>query len=107
MDYMRKGCERAFGKKFVAGTSWVQKRYFAPVLNGVATETYFTNGSFDPWSPLGISQENNTWTNPGVYAYQIARSSHCDDLSFKRKDKTPELNDAAAYVQLLLKKWSR
>ena len=107
MDYMRKGCERAFGKRFVAETKSTQRRYFDPVIHGITTEVYYTNGSLDPWAPLGISIEAGTWTNKYVYAYTINGSSHTDDLSYKRKDKTPELNDAAAYVQLLMRKWSR
>ncbi len=107
MAYMRKGCERAFGRKFFAHTMLTQRRYFEPVTRGITSETYYTNGSLDPWAPLGISVEAGTWTNANVYAYTINGSSHSDDLSYKRKDKTPELNDAAAYVQLLLRKWSR
>ena len=106
MDYMKKGCERSFGKPFTSGTDVTNSRYFEPMFHShEASEIYFTNGSLDPWMPLGIAEENGTWKNRKIYASMIAGSSHCDDLSFSRRNKTLALQNAAATLQLLLEKW--
>ncbi len=108
MDYMKKGCERAFGKAFHSGTALTNARYFEPMMHArESSEIYFTNGSLDPWSPLGIADELGTWKNRRIYATMIAGSSHCDDLSYSRKDKTLALQNAAATLQLLLEKWTK
>ncbi len=108
MDYMNKGCERLFGKGFHSGVEESNERYFEPMLNRhLASEIYFTNGSLDPWMPLGIALENGNWSNNHIYAFMIDGSSHADDLSYKRRNKTLALQNAAATLQILLEKWTR
>lgn len=107
MNYMRRGCERLFGRSFVAGTDDLNARYYYPLLSQKSSEIYFTNGSLDPWMPLGIATENGNWNNPNIYALMIDGSFHCDDLSYKRSTTTDPLKNASAIVQLLMKKWTR
>ncbi len=108
MEYMIKGCERLFKTSFHSGAQLTNERYFEPLLNAHdSSEIYFTNGSLDPWMPLGIALENGNWVNRRNYALMIAGSSHTDDLSFKRRNKSLALQNAAATIQLLLQKWTR
>ena len=73
-------CQRLFGMNGpnIAATNTT---YYQPLLDPAKTSNiFFTNGSTDPWSKLGITQENGNLTNPNVAADLIDGGSHCSDL---------------------------
>ncbi len=107
MNYMRRGCERLFGKGLSDSTAVFRQEFFEPTQHRESlSEVYYTNGSTDPFGLPGIAAEFGTWNNRGVYAQMIEGGAHCDDLSFRREPDDAH-KQAHAQIRLLLKKWTR
>lgn len=92
-DYHRGICKRLFGIDQPLDEDKTNKTYYLPLLESNVSKIFFTNGSRDPWSNLGISVENKNNTNPNTTVLTIAEAAHCDDL---RAPKATELQTVKA-----------
>lgn len=103
---MKRGCERLFGKQLKDMTDQTRKLLFEPTQkSNLTSDIYFSNGSDDPFSSLGIALEFGTWVNPNVYAHVTPGGTHGDDL-WATYEPTEAHKAAHAQIRLLLQKWS-
>ena len=70
--------------------------------NATGTKTVFVNGNYDPWSILGI-EENNT--DLERYAFVVDNGQHCDDLNSRAATDSTSLKWTRAQVIDILYNW--
>lgn len=70
-------------------------------LNPRVTNVYFTHGSIDPWSAIGVQETQNE----AAPAYVIPRHSHCADLYSASGRDTPEMKHVKDTIWSLVDKW--
>lgn len=94
-------CDRMFGIKHSVDTSYINKTYFQPILDGKASQILFTNGSDDPWKYLSISDERGNIPST-VNAAEVAGGSHCSDLG---NSDIGSIGKAQNLFRSLVKEW--
>ena len=70
--------------------------------NPTGTKTVFVNGNYDPWSILGI-EENNT--DLERYAFVVDNGQHCDDLNSRSGSDSTSLKWTRYQVIDILYNW--
>ena len=98
-------CKRFFGLGPV-NVSAVNEKLYQPLLDAAkATNIFFTNGSTDPWSKLGITPENGNASNPKVDVFVIQGAAHCDDLHADKPTDSSSLKQARTMFSAMLARW--
>jgi pimeloyl-ACP methyl ester carboxylesterase len=80
LQYNLDGCKNLYGITTPPDTDRMNKTYYEPLLDPSTTNIFFTNGSIDPYSILGIATVNGNVTNPNTAAFTLTGLAHCADL---------------------------
>jgi pimeloyl-ACP methyl ester carboxylesterase len=81
LQYHNEACNRLFGIHTQVNTDFTNSKFYTQLFAPSVNHIYFTNGSDDPWSLLGITDANPDHArNPLLQFFLIAGSAHCDDL---------------------------
>jgi pimeloyl-ACP methyl ester carboxylesterase len=94
-------CTRLFGIRGTVDTNYINRKYYAPLVAGKSSRTFFTNGSDDPWKHLGISPARRNVPR-SVDAALIEGASHCEDLGDPGRTST---RAAQTQFRSLVKSW--
>jgi pimeloyl-ACP methyl ester carboxylesterase len=95
-------CHRMFGMQGTVDTSHINQTFYQPILAGKITNTFFTNGTDDPWQHLAINPARGNVPS-SAEAMLIEGAAHCDDLGDPGKNKNVQA--AQDHFRELLKSW--
>ncbi len=103
-EYHRKLCGRLFGAEYEKAPDIEKSNatFYAPLLNPeTASRIFYTNGSTDPWSKLGITPDNSNTGNSATDFFVIQGAAHCDDLhGSSMSDSTWLIQSRAKFFEL-------
>ncbi|XP_059621345.1 putative serine protease K12H4.7 [Phlebotomus argentipes] len=70
-------------------------------LNPIITNVYSTHGQLDPWRPMGVQTDVNSFAPTVV----IPMASHCADLYSISDDDSPEMLASKLRIASLVRQW--
>lgn len=105
LAYHRNVCKRLFGLTQPAQTATLNSTFYAPLMDILVSNIYFTNGEQDPWSTLSLAEKNDNAINPKLDYYLIEGAAHCDDLHKPSTSDSESLKQARKTMESLLAKW--
>lgn len=103
--YQHVVCHQLFRLSKPAKIEYMNNTYYWPLINGDASNIYFTNGENDPWSTLSLTAANGNTQNANLAYHTIEGASHCVDMEAADKKDSKSLNQARKATQRLLAQW--
>jgi len=104
-DYYNQVCKRVFGFTKPVDTSFINKTFYGPLLAPDVRNIMFTNGSFDPWSELSITNERHNGQSPFLTLFTILAGSHTSDLHMASDNDSASLKQERAEFARVLATW--
>ena len=100
LDYFQNVCSELFGIDTLPDEKEMN-RYFGSD-NPKQTKVFFLNGDVDPWSVMGVHQEDMSLLRRAIL---IQNESHCADLTFVSQNDASPLSNAKNEVISQMVEW--
>lgn len=105
LEYHHTLCKRLFDIDTPARTDQMNERFYKPLRDPKHSNTFFTNGSTDPWMTLSLAVANGNTNNPNHDYYTIEGAAHCDDLRPPKETDSDALRHAREHTDELIRAW--
>jgi hypothetical protein len=98
-------CQRLFGTNLPTHEDLIYHLLYLPLMEPLASNIHFTNGSNDPWSILSFTPNSDKAINDRMTYTLIDNAAHCDDLRGPKLSDTEALKQARNKTELLISGW--